>query len=96
MSDDKMFDYILTRSRTRESSTLTIATVASSASLLLIALYIQATVEAEINNHPNAFDKYKQGVGWVGVLFAGLGIAYREATALTIHQNDERWLRKCA
>lgn len=89
MSDDKMFDYILARSRTRESSTLTVATVASSASLILLALYMQ------IITQPDFWLTQDQDIliKTAGCIFIVLGIAYRDFTALTIHGDDEHWLR---
>lgn len=98
MSDDKMFDYVLARSRTGESSTLTIATVAASASLILLALYVQAQVDIDMNidHKSELFDELKSYLPIFGVVFAICGILYRDATALSIHRNDERWLDACA
>jgi hypothetical protein len=89
--DHKKFDYILARSRTRESSTLTIATVASSASLVLIALYIQAEVE----DSEGKLEKYKGLIQGMGLLFPIIGILYREVTART-HKKDEDFLKEQA
>lgn len=95
MSDDKVFDYVLARSRTRESSTLTIATVAASASLVLIALYVQAMIDS-LNSFDGtmAFDNSRYEIALMGISFSSMGIAYREITKYTIHANDERWLHE--
>lgn len=90
------FDYILARSRTRESSTLTIATVASSASLVLLALYIQALVDVELNEDIGislSFDKFKPLIQVTGITFAAVGILYRDVTIFAIHKADERTLQ---
>jgi len=82
LTDDKLFDFIVARSRTRETSTLTIATIAASASLILLALYFQADQEQKIL------------ILIMGILFPSLGIAYREVTNKTIHEEDQTWIRK--
>ncbi len=86
MSDDKMFDYVLARSRTRESSILTIATIASSASMVLLGLYLQ-----ELMRCGCTLDAYYPWIHITGMTFATLGIAYSELTASYIHRNDEDW-----
>ncbi|MFY3741358.1 MAG: hypothetical protein HMLIMOIP_001813 [Candidatus Nitrosomirales archaeon] len=83
------FDHKLQRSRTRESSTLTIATVASSASLLLLGLYLQVLCDEQCKNNVGL----RQMIIFTGILFALLGIAYRDVTAFTIHRDDECYLR---
>ena len=88
--DQNEFNYKLQRSRTRESSTLTIATVASSASLVLLGLYVQVLTDW------NWTEKYEEIRMWVvimGTLFALIGILYRDVTAFTIHRDDECSLR---
>ncbi len=82
MSDDPMFQYVLARSRARETSILAVATIASSASVILLSMY---------------FDDKSQSIVWIpilGIIFAGLGLAYREVTKRYIHQNDEDWLKE--
>jgi hypothetical protein len=100
MAFDPEFDYILARSRTRESSTLTILTVASSASLILLALFIQIQMQASecINNCDNEctvkckiFQFYDIPLKVMGIGFAVAGILYRKFTC-SIHNNDENWL----
>lgn len=90
MSQDDEFQYRLARSRTREASTLTIATVASSASLVLLGLYIQAQIEVNWNLAP----EIKLWIAGVGIAFSAVGIIYREVTAKTIHRIDENWLKQ--
>lgn len=68
---------ILGRLNARESSTLTIATVAASASLILLSLVIDRKLGTEY--------------AWlylVGIGFAILGIFYREVTFLSIDQAE--------
>jgi hypothetical protein len=95
MAEDR-FHYILARSRTRESSILTIATIASSASLVFLALLFQAQVQVETSNKGTSdkLDKYEPWVKFFGIMFALAGIVYREVTKYSIHRNDERWLNR--
>jgi len=85
MSNDPEFDYVLARSRTRESSILTVGTVAASASLLLLGLFFQVDGTSKAN--------MGDIVKILGISFGLLGIFYREVTAKTIHAHDERWLK---
>lgn len=97
MSNEPMFDYVLARSRTRETSILAVATIASSASLVLLGLFVQAQltiVGTNGTNDDDLFHAYKQWIQVMGIAFAGLGIAYREATIVLIHKNDECWLKE--
>ncbi len=96
MAEEREFHYRLARSRTRETSTLTIATVAVSASLIIFSLYIQAKISIVSTKNEEQLMFWNIFERWViggGILFAIFGIAYREVTALTIHRDDERWLR---
>ena len=79
MSDDRRFDYLLTRIRTRESSTLVIATVASSASLILFGIGYKSPLPYPV----------LEVAGW-GIPL--LGVLYRELTSLT-NQADENEVR---
>lgn len=90
--DKKLFDYVLARSRTRESSTLTIATVASSASLVLLALYIQAYIETCDSCQYIFLLPHSFWIIYFGMVFPTVGILYREVTKHSIHDNDNRWL----
>ena len=118
--NDSMFQYILARSRTRETSILAVATIASSASLILLGLFIQIQIEVtgcygecgsqcdnecydkcdecynkclnECDIECPLLDCYEDWIKVVAILFAALGIIYREITAGFIHRNDEVWL----
>ncbi|HSB49810.1 MAG TPA: hypothetical protein VLC72_00570 [Nitrosopumilaceae archaeon] len=85
MSDDKLFDFIVARSKTRETSTLTIATIAASASLILLALYFQPVIQTNEN--------YSNLIRIMGILFPVIGIAYNEVTSRTIQDADQIWIR---
>lgn len=92
----KRFDYILARSRTRESSILAIASIAAGASLVLLGLYLQAQVDYELNvdHKSDTLANNKQVIQALGIFFAFLGFVYREFTTLTIHRYDEKWLKE--
>ncbi len=85
MLDDKMFDYVLARSRARETSILAVASIASSASVVLLGLIFQCNCLLADNVN---------FLTTVGIVFAGLGMVYRELSVRLIHDNDERWLRR--
>lgn len=74
--DNMLFDYILSGVRTRESSTLVIATVASSASLVLLAL--------NLDNSNTLFTLYAAAGFW----FPIIGFVYREITINSIDHAD--------
>jgi cellobiose-specific phosphotransferase system component IIC len=93
--DEAMFQYILQRSRTRETSILAVATIATSASLVLLGLLVQAEISVAGTKEPednNLLNRYRYWMQVVGILFASVGIAYRQVTARTIHRNDESWI----
>lgn len=73
MSDDKLFNYLVSRVQGRESASIALATIASSASLVLLGLSI----------HPQSLTKVVLGVGFVFI-----GFAYNEITFRTIQRND--------
>ena len=68
---------ILDRINTRESSTLTFATVAASSSLVVLVLFIERGLQTA---YP--------WLGWIGILFASLGVLYREVTIWSIDKNE--------
>lgn len=94
MSDE--FNYRLQRSRTRESSILTIAAIASSASLVLLVLLIQAQVQVESSEggYSDSLDRYTLLIQIMGIMFALVGILYRDVTALSVQRNDECFIRQ--
>lgn len=85
-SNSRLAEMIQARIGTRESSTLTIATVAASASLVLLALSASPGSYNSTTHH-----------SWLrfgGFLFALLGILYRETTILTIDAQDHAMLNQ--
>jgi len=81
MSDDKIFDLLVSRTLTRETSTLTILTITASASLILIPLFYQ--IYQELN----------WAFGIIGILFPIFGLLYREVTYRTIQRDDYNEIR---
>jgi len=76
MSDDKTLDLLISRTQTRENSTLTIVVVTASASLIFLPLFCQNGSEL------------KWLFGCLGIIFPILGVLYREATYRTIQKDD--------
>lgn len=76
MSDDKILDLLISRTQTRETSTLTIVVVTASASLIFLPLFCLS--DSELN----------WLFGSLGIIFPILGMLYREVTYRTI-QNDD-------
>ena len=76
MSDDKTVDLLISRTQTRETSTLTILVVTASASLIFLPLFCLS--DSELN----------WLFGSLGIIFPILGMLYREVTYRTI-QNDD-------
>jgi hypothetical protein len=78
--NDRLADRILARINTRENSTLTIATVTASGSLVLLGLVVSTATPGNSTSH--LFLRF----GAFAV--ATLGILYRETTILTVDRCD--------
>lgn len=81
MSDDKIYDHLVSRTLTREASTLAILIVTASASLILIPLFCNNGVE---NNWL---------FGIFGISFPIIGLLYRQVTYWTIQKDDYEEIR---
>ena len=73
MTDEKLFQYLVSRVHVRETSTLTIASIASSASLILLGLFLS----------PDLLKIDKEVIRWIGIITPILGLAYFEITFAT-------------
>ena len=73
MTDKKLFQYLVSRVQVRETSTLTIATITSSASLILLGLFFS----------PALTQLDKEIIRWIGIFTPILGLAYFEITFAT-------------
>ena len=82
MTDDKLFHFLVVRGQSREAVSLTLATITSSASLILIALFF--TVKQEIPALAII----------LGILFPLIGLVYFETTYRGIHKHDHEWKRR--
>jgi len=69
MTDEKLFHYLVSRVHTRETSTLTISAIASSASIILFGLYFSDLTDQE-----------KNIIFWIGILSPIIGFSYYEIT----------------
>ena len=82
MTDDKLFHVLVSRLQSRESVSLAIATITSSASLILIALFF------------NVKQDYPILAIILGILFPLMGLIYIEISYRGIHRHDHWWIRK--
>ena len=73
MTEENLFNYLVSRVHTRETSTLSVAAIASTASLILLALYFSATIT----------DDEKNVIWWLGIILPIIGFAYFEMTFAT-------------
>lgn len=79
MNLDKLYDQILARKETRESSTLTMVTMASSASLILFVFVMGENIEDSLLHLL---------IPILGILFPLVAIAYREISFYYIQAHD--------
>jgi len=84
MSEKNLFNFIVSRVHARETSTLTIATVTASASLVLFALVIQNEINSE---------DIRDVIHFLGFLSAIIGFFYYQITQFTIQTKDFEWIR---
>jgi len=84
MTDENLFQYLLSRVQTRESSTLGLATIASSASLILFGIYFSFNIDEQIKNV----------VWWLGLLLPIIGFTYFEVTFATQQSWDYKNILK--
>jgi len=82
VSDENLFDFMVARSQARQTNTLAIASIASSASLVLFILNFQGPKPLE------------DSIFVLGVLFPLLGFAYYEIKQKTIQNSDFSWILK--
>jgi len=82
LTDDKLFQTLVSRVSSRETAFLTLTAIASSASLLLLGLFF--IIKNEYSIH----------ILILGVLFPSLSLVYTEITLNTIHKHDWMWIRK--
>ena len=73
MFDDKLFHYLVSRVHTREISTHTMASIASSTSLVLLVLFLSDGI----------IDKDNDVIRWIGLLSPIIGFSYFEITFAT-------------
>ncbi len=81
MTDEKLFQFLVARLQARETASLATATIAASASLVLLALYFQSP-----EKHFAIF--------LMGFVFPAVGIIYNEITNRGIHKADHLMIRR--
>jgi len=79
MSDEKLFHYLVSRIQTRETSTHTVAIIASSASFLLFVLYFSE------NFSPTVIQEV--GIRLLGIILPLIGFSYFEI----VFGTQQRW-----
>ena len=82
MTDDRLFNLLVARTQTRETSTLAITIIAASASLVLLGFACQVDEEDRI---PLVI---------MGIAYPILGMLFREITYQTIQKHDFDEIRK--
>jgi len=84
MKYEKLYDMILARRETRTITTQNLAIIASSASLLLLILYLPDAKDLQKN--------FGNLIPVLGIIFPIIGITYHEITYRTIHRFDNEIL----
>jgi len=84
MDYDRLYDMLLARRETRTTSTLTLAIIASSASLLLFIFYLQ--------DYETLDPKFQILIPALGIIFPVIGIVSHEITYKYIHGWDNEIL----
>ena len=88
MTDEKLFQYLVSRVQVRESSTLTVAAIASSASIILLGLYFSPELLSE------QMTQERNIIFWVGILSPIIGFSYFEITFGTQQSWDYNRINK--
>jgi len=88
--DEHLFNFLVVRSQARMTATLAIATIASSASMVLFILILQNPTSLQNLQSENAFIF----VLILGISFPLMGFAYYEITIQTIQSNDLAKIRE--
>jgi len=88
IGEERRFQDVKDALHTREDSSNLIATVASSASIILLGAFISVPTD-NLN-----FTRYGITIEWAGFLFPLIGEVYRELTTLTIDAADLDDLKK--
>jgi len=76
MTEDKLFNLLVARIQTRETSTLAITVIAASTSLILLGFVCQASGEQ------------RTLLAVVGILYPILGMSFREISFRTMQNHD--------
>ena len=79
--DEKVFSYLSSRIASRESASISVVVLASSASLVFLGLIYSR-------------DSFSWEFFYVGVLFPALAFLYNEITNRFLHADDQREINK--
>ncbi len=82
MTEDRLFNLLVARTQTRETSTLAVVIIAASTSLILLGFV--CPVNEEQRNY----------MACIGIFYPILGVAYREIAYLTVQNRDLEQIRK--
>jgi len=82
MTDDKLFNLLVARTQSRETSTLAVVIIAASTSLVLLGFV--CPVNEEQRNY----------MVCIGIFYPILGVAYREIAYQTVQNRDYKEIRK--
>lgn len=81
MTNENLLNALVSRVASRETASIALITISSTASLVLLGYVID----------------FKDQYGWIsvlGILFPIIAFAYDEVTRLTIQKSDQKWIRK--
>ena len=82
MTDDKLFNLLVARTQTRETSTLAVVIIATATSLVLLGFVCLAN------------EGQRNYIAGIGILYPILGIVYREIAYATLQNRDLEQIRK--
>jgi len=81
MTEDRLFNLLVARTQTRETSTLAIVIIAASTSLVLLGFVCLAN------------EGQRNYIACIGILYPILGILFREIAYRTLQNNDLEHIR---
>ena len=82
MTEDRLFNLLVARTQTRETSTLAVVIIAASTSLVLLGFLCLAN------------EGQRNYIAFIGILYTILGVLYREIAYATLQNRDYEQIKK--